>query len=149
LWSRRLRMWRVHDGVAIAGGVRGGFSPSLWKMFKNLNCIWSDSRYIPVSNLMTYLKISWKLKELIPANFVLFYLNERQNLLRVRWHLMGEFFFFVDGDIWRSRRWNHRPPLLIEKAVYIRFWTLPLADILNNKGSQTTYSLLNNFFSNR
>jgi hypothetical protein len=38
-----------------------------------------------------YLKISWDLKELIPVNFVLFYLNEGQNLLRVRWDLMDEF----------------------------------------------------------
>jgi hypothetical protein len=41
--------------------------------------------------LTCYLKISWDLKALIPANFVLFYLNEGQNLLRVRWHLMGKF----------------------------------------------------------
>jgi hypothetical protein len=39
-----------------------------------------------------YLKISWDLKELyIPANFVLFYLNGRLNLLRMRWHLMSKF----------------------------------------------------------
>jgi hypothetical protein len=56
------------------------------------DCIWSDSRYNPVSNLLTcYLKISWDLKELILANFVLFYLNEEQNLLRARWHLMDGF----------------------------------------------------------
>jgi hypothetical protein len=54
------------------GGV-----PLTMNFFLNLNCIWSDSRYIPVLNLLTYyLKMSWDLKELLPDNFVLFYLNE-------------------------------------------------------------------------
>jgi hypothetical protein len=42
LWSRRLHMLRAHDGVAVAGGARGGF-PLPMKFFKNLNCIWSYS----------------------------------------------------------------------------------------------------------
>jgi hypothetical protein len=112
LWVARYRLWsrRVHcinscpvqncgrvtsrvrhTTAEPSWGEREEVS-SPWNLFSNLNCIWSDSRYIPVSNLLTYyIKISWDLKELIPANFVLFYMNEGQNLLRVRWHLMGKF----------------------------------------------------------
>jgi hypothetical protein len=68
-------------GRAVAEEMCRGF-PITMKFFLNLICIWSDSRYILVSNLLTYyLKISWDLKALIPTNFVLFYLNEGQNLL--------------------------------------------------------------------
>jgi hypothetical protein len=79
LWSRRLLMWCVHDGIAVSGSTRGGFPPFYEFLKKIWICIWSDSRYIPVSNLLTYLKISWDFEG--TANFVLFYLNEGQNLL--------------------------------------------------------------------
>jgi hypothetical protein len=41
--------------------------------------------------LTCYLQISWDWKALIPANFVLFFLNEGHYRLRVRWHLLGKF----------------------------------------------------------
>jgi hypothetical protein len=74
LWSRRVHMWRAHNGVAVAGESEG-----VPPLYENIFLIWIvfESRYIPVSNLLTYyLKISWDLKKHIPANFVSFYLNE-------------------------------------------------------------------------
>jgi hypothetical protein len=82
LWSRRLHMWRVHDGVAVAGGSRGGFPLkflNIWIVFGVILGIFQSL----ICRLIS--KLAGILKELIPANFVLFYLNEGQNLLRVRW----------------------------------------------------------------
>jgi hypothetical protein len=72
LWSRRVHMWRVHRGV----------SPH-YEMFFKIWIVFGVILDIFQSQICWLnIKISWDLKELIPANFVLFYLNEGQNLLR-------------------------------------------------------------------